>query len=88
MDLSHLVPQQPGDELLQMAHSFGLGLIIAGIMFSIVGWGSWRYGRKRQSGRHMLLGVTLMIYPYFVSSLPLSLLLGFVLSFFIFWPPL
>ncbi|QQR82006.1 MAG: hypothetical protein IPJ69_05905 [Deltaproteobacteria bacterium] len=64
-----------------------MGSIFIGIMFSIVGLGAWRYGKKIASARHMLLGVGLMVYGYFVPNVWLSLLVGSILTAFLFWPP-
>ncbi len=66
--------------------SFDVKTIVIGIVFSIVGWMAWRYGRRHQSGRHMILGVVLMVYPYFVSNLWWSLALGSLLTVSLFWP--
>lgn len=63
--------------------SFDYRTIFIGIAFSIIGWGVWRYGRRMQSGRHMILGVVLMAYPYFVSSPWWSLAIGLLLCFFL-----
>ncbi len=68
------------------ALSFDYKTILVGIFFSIVGWLAWRHGRKTQSGRHMILGVGLMAYAYFVSSFWWSLGIGSVLTVFLFWP--
>jgi len=75
------------DHLLQGTNfSIDYKTIFIGIFFSIVGFGAWRYGRKSQSGRHMLLGVALMFYPYFVPNPWWSLLVGSLLTIFLFWP--
>ena len=66
--------------------SFDYTTIFVGIAFSIVGWGAWRYGRKIQSGRHMLLGVALMGYAYFVPNPWWSFVVGSLLTGFLFWP--
>ena len=42
------------------------GTVIAGFLFSGVGFVAWRYGRRRDSPRHMLLGAALMAYTFVV----------------------
>ena len=78
--------------LLQGVQGGGIGSsihfapIFIGIAFSLVGWGAWRYGRRIQSGRHMILAVALMAYPYFVWNTWWSLATGSVLTGLLFWP--
>lgn len=74
------------DLLQTMGIKIDYGTILIGIGFSLVGWMAWRYGRKNQSGRHMLLGIGLMVYPYFVSSHWWSLVIGTLLTTALFWP--
>ncbi len=66
--------------------SFDPYSIIIGIAFGIVGYAAWRYGRKNQSARHMILAVMLMGYGYFVPNPWLCLAAGLALTFFLFWP--
>jgi len=42
--------------------------LFALLLYSCIGWGVWRYGRKQGSAKHMILGVALMGYSYFVSD--------------------
>lgn len=73
------------DLLQTTAGSFNFATLLLGIGFSIVGWGAWRYGRKSQSGWHMIIGVALMVYPYFVSNPWWSFAIGSLLTGFLFW---
>lgn len=66
--------------------NFDMGTMVVGVLFGIVGWSAWKYGRNISSARHMLLGVGLMAYAYFVPQLWLSILVGLVLTGFLFWP--
>lgn len=46
--------------------------LFLGVLFSSIGLGFFIYGRKQQKPVPLLCGLTLMIYPYFVSTtLPL-----------------
>ncbi|MBI2336131.1 MAG: hypothetical protein HYU97_05160 [Deltaproteobacteria bacterium] len=65
---------------------FDLPSILCGIFFSMVGLYAWRYGRQQQSGRHMLLGVALLAFGYFIPNVWLALAIGTLLTTFLFWP--
>lgn len=41
--------------------------LFAMLLFGIIGFAAFRYGKKNGSVNPMLLGVGLMVYPYFVS---------------------
>ena len=56
------------------------------LMFSLVGFVAWRYGKNSQSGRHMVLGAALMFFGYFVSQTWMMLLVGAILTALLFWP--
>lgn len=63
---------------------FGLGNIsgaslILGIVFSSIGVGYMRYGRKKDHFSAFLAGLGLSIYPWFVSSAWLLTLIGVAL---------
>jgi len=36
-----------------------------GFIFGIIGYASWRYGRKQSSERHLVLAVMLIAFSYF-----------------------
>jgi hypothetical protein len=40
--------------------------ILAGFIFGTIGWGAWRYGRRLERTKPILIGLVLMIYPYFI----------------------
>jgi hypothetical protein len=53
----------------------GLGLgdlsmstLFAGFAFGVFGWSFLKIGRKDGNVAFMLIGITLMVFPYFVSS--------------------
>lgn len=60
--------------------------LILGIFFGGVGYILWRFGRKNNSARHMLIAIALMIFPYFVSNVWASVLIGGSLIVLAFWP--
>lgn len=56
------------------------------VLFSFVGLAAFRYGKKNDGTRPLVLGVLLMVYGCFVSNPWLSLLAGGVLTALIFFP--
>jgi hypothetical protein len=48
--------------------SFSMANLFAGFFFGVFGWYILKMGRKDGNGVHMLTGIALMIFPYFVSS--------------------
>ena len=56
------------------------------VLFSIIGFAVFRYGRKTNEPRPLVLGVLLMGYGYFISNAWLSLLVGTVLTLLVFFP--
>ena len=49
------------------------------MLFSSVGLGFFIYGKRQSAISPMVCGVALMIYPYFVSSVILLVIIGLVL---------
>jgi hypothetical protein len=50
-----------------------------GLIFGSIGLGFFVYGRKQRAVIPLICGITLMIYPYFVSNTILLLLIGALL---------
>ena len=50
--------------------------IFGSLLFGLVGWAAWRYGKKQERPRTKWLGMVLMVYPYFVSTTWLMYLVG------------
>lgn len=62
--------------------------LIWGILFGSIGLGYFVYGKKQQRGAALFSGIALMTFPYFVSNIFLSLVIGIVLMalpFFVQW---
>jgi hypothetical protein len=47
--------------------------LIASLVVSSVGWVLFSYGRKQQRFPHVVIGILMMVYPYFMSSVVLQL---------------
>ena len=53
--------------------------IMWGMLFGAIGMGYFVYGKKQQRAVALISGIALMVFPYFVSSVYLSILIGIVL---------
>lgn len=53
--------------------------IFGSIVFGIVGYAAWRYGKKTSANYVKWLGVALMLYPYAISDTWLLYVVGIVL---------
>ena len=56
--------------------SFNWWNIIGGFVFGIVGWYAFWHGKKQGSWRPMVIGIALMVYPYFVANALLAFAIG------------
>lgn len=54
--------------------------LLAGMIFGAVGVGYLIYGRRQRKGSALLAGVGLMIFPYFVNGLLITLGVGIALA--------
>ncbi len=53
--------------------------LFGSLVFSVIGYGAFRYGRKRDERRALWIGVALMLYPYVVSNTALLYVVGIAL---------
>ena len=65
---------------------FSLWTILIAVVFGLVGFGAFRYGRKNNEPRPLFLGIALMAYGYFVTNAWVSLGIGAVLTVLLFFP--
>lgn len=56
------------------------GNLLAGVLFSAIGIGAFIYGKRRGSLQPALIGLALMIYPYFTADAKLTAAIGIVLT--------
>jgi hypothetical protein len=54
--------------------------IIGGIVFGIIGFYAFNYGRKEKAYKPLAIGLVLMVYPYFVSNTIMLYVLGIAIS--------
>lgn len=55
--------------------------LFAAILFGAIGMGAFVHGKRTGHGKPMIIGIVLMIYPYFVSEGWLVFLIGVALCF-------
>ncbi len=53
--------------------------LFGSLVFSVIGYGAFRYGRKTGRRRTLWIGVALMLYPYVVSQTGLLYVVGLAL---------
>jgi hypothetical protein len=58
---------------------FSAGNIIAGLVFSGVGFVAFTYGKREGRFRTMCLGIALMVYPYFTPGAAITCVVGVAL---------
>ena len=58
----------------------GIASLFASIVFGAIGFGAFLYGKKQALFKPMLLGIFLMVYPYFISNTLLLYGVGIALT--------
>jgi hypothetical protein len=66
--------------------SLSPALIAVAVLFGLIGFAAFRYGKKNGEPRPLFLGIALMAYGYFVSNVWLSLGIGALLTLALFFP--
>ncbi len=59
--------------------------LFGAFMYGVFGIAAFRYGKKMTQISTMLIGIALMVFPYFVSSTWLMYLVGAVLCGALYW---
>lgn len=65
---------------------FSVYTIVLAVLFGLVGFAAFRYGRKNAEPRPLILGIALMAYGYFVTNAWVSLAIGSALTLALFFP--
>ena len=58
---------------------FNTSLIVWGMLFGIIGFAYFTYGRKQAAVMPLVVGIALMVFPYFVPNVYLLVIVGIVL---------
>ena len=69
-----------------ISEAFRSGTILVAVLFGLIGFAAFRYGKKNNEPRPLFLGIVLMAYGYFVSNAWVSLGIGTVLTVLLFFP--
>ncbi len=64
------------DQLSDMDLSINVPALVIGCLFGFVGLWFFRRGRKELNNIHVVIGILLMIYPYFISGTLMTFLVG------------
>jgi hypothetical protein len=59
-------------------------VLFASLLFGSVGFAVFMYGKKSMHWQPMIIGVALMVYPYFVENVLLLYAIGIALSISLF----
>jgi len=59
---------------------FSLAGLISGFLFGSIGFVAFIYGKKNVEFRPMIIGLSLMVYPYFIRSTIFLYLIGTLLT--------
>jgi hypothetical protein len=59
--------------------------LIGMVLFSIVGYPAWRWGKKHENAHVKWLGIALMLYPYGVSETWMLWAVGCLLCLAVYW---
>jgi hypothetical protein len=57
----------------------GSSQLIWGVIFGAIGLGYFVYGRKQRAVVPLLTGISLFIFPYFISNVYMLVVLGLIL---------
>ncbi len=66
--------------------SFSFATIFVAVIFGLVGFAAFRWGKRNGEPRQLFLGIALMAYGYFVTNVWVSLLIGGALTLLLFFP--
>ncbi len=80
MDTSSISTLLNGTGLMLGSGGLNWPNIIGGLIFGLIGFIAFQYGRKEKSLKPTMIGLGLMIYPYFVPDTVLLYIVGVVLT--------
>ena len=65
---------------LPLVDDFSAAKIFAYVIFGAIGFAVFLYGKKNKLFRPMIIGVALMVYPYFISGTFFLYIVGIALT--------
>jgi hypothetical protein len=74
--VSGLLGLPPGISGKEIASTFSIANIIAWLIFGAVGFVAFSYGKKNSKLTTLILGIVMMVYPYFVQNTILLYIVG------------
>jgi MFS family permease len=81
-----MLPGMDASDLEGLLGGFSVYTLLLAVLFGLVGFAAFRYGRKNSEPRPLFIGVALMAYGYFVTNAWVSLAIGSVLTLALFFP--
>ena len=60
---------------------FSFSSLLAGFIFGVIGFYLFKWGKQKQAALPVVIGIVLMVYPYFISNVWLMWLIGVGLCF-------
>lgn len=63
-----------------MLGSLSVAVLIGGILFGGIGFAAFVYGKKQADAQSLILGIALMVYPFFVTQTILFYVIGTALT--------
>ncbi|HEY8900341.1 MAG TPA: hypothetical protein VIM61_08010 [Chthoniobacterales bacterium] len=58
--------------------------LLGAIIFGSIGMGAFVYGKRNGSWRPLVIGIALMVYPYFIAGTAMLYAIGAALTFALF----
>ena len=78
--------EMDASDLKGLLGGFSVYTLVLAVLFGLVGFAAFRYGRKNSEPRPLFIGVALMAYGYFVTNAWVSLAIGSALTLARFFP--
>ena len=70
----------PGSAFVkEAAMNLSVPYLVWGGLFGLIGMAFFMYGKKQGAFIPLFVGIALMVYPYFVTNIPLLIVIGIVL---------
>ena len=66
--------------LVTASGGFNWPNLIGGMLFGIIGFAVFLYGKKEKAFKPLAIGIVLMVYPYFVPNTVLIYIIGTALT--------